>query len=275
MFHSPFYHLTMRKIVASFGSLFSNIYVVKRDSAGKEVERLKVPLAYGPAERYIVRQQEDPELSKNYAIKLPRMSFQINSLEYDSNRKLNTIKRNAQPIAGSSNKVIRQYQGVPYKMTIELSIISKFIDEANQIIEQILPWFTPSYTVTINSIPAMNYKDDVAITLQGLNLQDNYEDDWTVRRDIIWTLSFDVKLMFYGPILDKPIITRAFTSIGDASGVDLANRDQLSGTPQLVSIETLPEPDAALFTDDFGYTETITENTTGKRINPLTGEPEE
>lgn len=269
MFHSPFYHFTMRKIVASFGSLFSNIYVVKRDATGKEVERLKVPLAYGPAERYIVRQQEDPELSKNYAIKLPRMSFQINSLEYDSNRKLNTIKRNAQPVEGAPGKVIRQYQGVPYKMTMELSIISKFIDEANQIIEQILPWFTPSYTVTINSIPAMKYKDDVAVTLQGLNLQDNYEDDWTVRRDIIWTLSFDVKLMFYGPILDKPIITRAFTSIGQASSTDL------NEVPQIVSVETVADPDDAIFTDDFGYTQTITENTTGKRINPLTGEPEE
>lgn len=275
MFHSPFYHLTMRKIVASFGSLFSNIYVVKRDAAGKEVERLKVPLAYGPAERYIVRQQEDPELSKNYAIKLPRMSFQINSLEYDSNRKLNTIKRNARPVDGNPGKVIRQYQGVPYKMTIELSIISKFIDEANQIIEQILPWFTPSYTVTINSIPAMNYRDDVAITLQGLNLQDNYEDDWTVRRDIIWTLSFDVKLMFYGPILDKPVITRTVTSISSPAAVDLTNKEQLAETAQHVTIETEVSPDDALFTDDFGYTQTITENTTGKRINPLTGEPEE
>lgn len=274
MFYSPFYHFTIRKIVASFGALFANIYVVKRDATGKEVERIKVPLAYGPSERYIVRTQDDPDLSKNYAIKLPRMSFQINSLEYDSNRKLNTIKRNAQPINNTPSTVIRQYQGVPYKMTIELSIISKFIDEANQIIEQILPWFTPTYSVTINSIPSMNYKDDVAVTLQGLNLQDNYEDDWTVRRDIIWTLTFDVRLMFYGPILDKPVITRAITSTFNGAQGDLANRQELESIAQTSSIITEVAPDDALFTDDFGYTETVVNNTTGRRINPLTGEPE-
>lgn len=275
MFYSPFYHLTMRKIVASFGALFANIYVVKRDASGKEVERLKVPLAYGPAERYIIRQQEDPDLSKNYAIKLPRMSFEIKQLEYDSNRKLNTIKRNAHPVNGNPGNVIRQYQGVPYNLTIELSVISKYIDDANQIIEQILPWFTPSYTVTINSIPAMQYKDDVAITLQGLNLQDNYEDDWAVRRDIIWTLSFGVKTMFYGPILDRPVIKRAVTAISTADGIDLSNKAALQDVAQAVLTTVEVTPDEALFTDDYGYTETIQENTTGKRINPITGEPEE
>jgi T4-like virus Myoviridae tail sheath stabiliser len=275
MFHSPFYHLTMRKVVASFGALFANIYVVKRDSTGKEVERLKVPLAYGPAERYIVRQQEDPELSKNYAIKLPRMSFEIKQLEYDSNRKLNTIKRNARPVEGAPSNVISQYQGVPYNLTIELSVISKFIDDANQIIEQILPWFTPTYTVTINSIPAMSYKDDVAITLQGLNIQDNYEDDWAVRRDIIWTLAFNVKTMFYGPIRDKSIIRRAVATTSTVDGLNLSDANVLQNTAQaqLTTIEV--DPDDALFTEDFGFTETLQDNTSGQRINPITGEPEE
>lgn len=256
MFQSPFYHFTMRKVVASFGSLFANIFVVKRDQTGKEVERLKVPLAYGPAERYIVRAQDDPELSKNYAIKLPRMSFEIKSLEYDSNRKLNTIRRNIQPIEGVPNKVARQYQGVPYKMTIELSIISKYIDDSNQIIEQILPWFTPAYTVPIKSIPKMNYSDDVAITLVGVSLQDNYEDEWTVRRDVIWTLSFDLKIIFYGPIYDKPVITQATTDITAAT--DLGGDLQL--LEPVARVTTRPDPDDVTYVDEYGYVEEIIDN---------------
>lgn len=273
MFHSPFYHFTMRKVVASFGSIFSNIFVVKRDKDGKEVERLKVPLAYGPAERYIVRAQEDPELSRNYAIRLPRMSFEIKSLEYDSNRKLNTLKKNIQALPENPSTVVRQYQGVPYKMTVELSIISKFIDDSNQIIEQILPWFTPAYTVTIRSIPGMNFLDDVAITLNGLNLQDNYEDDWTTRRDVIWTLSFDLKVMFYGPIKQAPVIQRAIQDIYAANG-SLDDPQNLLKQSRAIRTTLTPNPDDITYNEEFGYTEVTESFTDGKRLNPITGEDE-
>jgi len=273
MFQSPFYHFTMRKVVASFGSIFSNIFIVKRDKDGKEVERLKVPLAYGPAERYIVRGQEDPELSRNYAIKLPRMSFEIKSLEYDSNRKLNTLRKNVQPLVEDPATVIRQYQGVPYKMTVELSIISKFIDDSNQIIEQILPWFTPAYTVTIRSIPGMNFLDDVAITLNGLNLQDNYEDDWTNRRDVIWTLTFDLKVMFYGPIKQAPVIQRAIQDIYAANG-SLDDAQNLLKQSRAIRTTLTPNPDDITYNEEFGYTEVTESFTDGKRLNPITGEDE-
>ena len=273
MFHSPFYHFTTRKLVASFGSLFANIFVIKRDKDGKEVERLQVPLAYGPAEKYIVRGQDDPELARGYAIKLPRMSFEIKSLEYDSNRKLNTLRKNVQPIQDDPSTVVRQYQGVPYKMTVELSIISKFIDDSNQIIEQILPWFTPAYTVTIRSIPGMNFLDDVAITLNGLNLQDNYEDDWAVRREVIWTLSFDMKVMFYGPIKQAPIIQRAITDIYAANG-DVTDPDVLAKQSRAIRTTITPKPEDAAYVDEFGYTEVTESFTDGKRLNPKTGQDE-
>lgn len=261
MFQSPFYHYTLRKIVASFGALFSNIYVVKRDKDGKEVERIKVPLAYGPAERYIVRTQEDPELSRNYAIKLPRMSFEIKQLDYDAERKLNTIRRNIQPVENQPSQVIRQYQGVPYKLTMELSIISKYIDDSNQIIEQILPYFTPAYAVTIKSIPKMKYTDDVSITLTSMNLQDNYEDDYVVRRDVIWTLSFEAKVMFYGPIFEKPVVRKATTNI--AAGNDL--QGDLTQVEPLAKIESETTPEDATYADEYGYIDKITDFT-GKRI---------
>ena len=261
MFNSPFYHYTLRKVVASFGSLFASIYIVKRDKDNKEVERLKVPLAYGPAERYLIRTTEDPNLDRNYAIKLPRMSFEIKSLEYDSNRKLNTIRKNIQPLPNSPGSVIRQYQGVPYKLSIELSIISKYIDDSNQIIEQILPWFTPAYTVAIKSIPTMDYRDDVAITLSGLALQDNYDDDWSVRRDVIWILSFEVQVMFYGPVAEKKVITQAMTDI-------IAATDLEGDTQQLepvARITTKPSPDNVTYVEEYGYIDTIID-TLGKTV---------
>jgi hypothetical protein len=189
------------------------------------------------------------------------MSFEIKSLEYDSNRKLNTIRRNIQPIDNTPGQVARQYQGVPYKMTIELSVISKYIDDSNQIIEQILPWFTPAYTVGIKSIPKMNYRDDVAITLVGLNLQDNYEDDWTVRRDVIWTLSFDLKIMFYGPIFEKPVITEAITDI--VAATDLGG--DVQQLEPLARITTKPDPDNVTYVEEYGYVDEIIDNV-GKSV---------
>ena len=256
MFNSPFYHYTLRKVVASFGSLFANIYVVKRDSSGAELERLKVPLAYGPAERYIARTQDDPDLSRNYAIKLPRMSFEIKQLDYDSDRKLNTIRRNIQPVPTNPNVVMRQFQGVPYKLTMELSIISKYIDDSNQIIEQILPYFTPAYSVSISSIPKMEYTDDVSIVLTSLSLQDNYEDDFAVRRDVIWTLTFEAKIIFYGPIFEKPTIRKAITDINVATDLE-GNLQQIEPVAQ---ITTEADPASATYVDPYGYLETIVDN---------------
>lgn len=272
MFGQPFYHNTLRKIVASFGAIFANIYVVKRGENSTELERLKVPLAYGPAERYLVRTLEDPELNRNFAIKLPRMSFQISSIEYDSQRKLNTIKKNAAPISNVPGDVIRQYQGVPYKIGMELNIISKYINDANQIIEQILPWFTPAFTITINSIPEMEYKDDVAIVLNSVALQDNYDDDWTARRDIIWTLTFDIKAMFYGPMVNKELITTAITDVYTVAGADLQDPRQLQTIARAGRGTLTATPPDATYKDEFGYTESFEGFFDGKVRDPVTGQ---
>lgn len=272
MFGKPFYHNTLRKIVATFGSIFANVYVIKRSSNLNESERIKVPLSYGPAERFLVRIQDDPELDRSYAIKLPRMSFEIKSIDYDSQRKLNTIKRQAAPIENTSGTVLSQYQGVPYKLTMELSILSKYIDDANQIVEQILPWFTPTFTVSINSIPQMEYKDDIPITLIGVNLQDNYEDDWKTRRDIIWTLTFDVKMMFYGPIVDKNIITKSIIDTYAATYVDIDDHMQRQTIPRIFRETAEISPSTATFVDPFGYTETIQSFSDSLRRDPVTGQ---
>jgi len=271
MFGRPFYHHTLRKIVASFGSIFANIYLIKRGANSNEIERIKVPLSYGPAERYLIRNIDDPELTKSFAIKLPRMSFEIKSVEYDSQRKLNTIKRQISAKDGIQQTVNHQYQGVPYRITMELSILSKYIDDANQIVEQILPWFTPAFTISINSIPEMEYVDDIPITLTSVNLQDNYEDDWKTRRDIIWTLSFDVKAMFYGPIVDKELITKAIVDTYAASTLSLDDSMRRQTIPR--SIRSIAEviPSDSTFEDEFGYTETTQAFSDDKVRDPETG----
>ena len=273
MFGDPFYHSTIRKIVASFGSLFSNIVVVKRAQNGNEIERLKVPLAYGPAERFLARLASGPEAKRGYAIKLPRIGFEITSIAYDSERKLNTIRKNIKEINGTNTQVSRQYQGVPYTIGIELSILSKYIDDANQILEQILPWFTPAFTITLNSISQMDYKDDVPITLTGVNLQDNYEDDWTSRRDIIFTLTFEIKTMFYGPIIDKAVITKAITDVYNATNVDnIANDPELQTVARAGRATVTPNPSNASFVDDYGFTETFEGFFDPKFREPSTGQ---
>jgi hypothetical protein len=273
MFRHTFYHSTLKKIVAGFGKIFSSIYVIRTHPSGTEKERIKVPLVYGPAEKFLVRLAEDPDLARGFAFKFPAISFEISALQYDSTRKLNTIKRNVQPIDGNQNYVIRQYQGVPYKITMQLSILSKYVDDANQIVEQILPYFTPAYTITMDSIPGMNYTDDVAITLVSVSMADNYEDDWKQRRNIVWTINFDINAIFYGPVVEKKVVTKVQTDIHAAYLTqDLEKDEVLSSIPRITRITATPEsPKDNYQDDDFGYTIDLESFVDGKIYDPHSG----
>jgi len=257
--------------MATFGAIFCNVYVIRRHANGNEKERLKVPLAYGPAQKYLIKTQQDPDAGLNYAIKLPRMSFEITSVDYDGSRKLNTIRTNSMVIGGENTKVAVQYQGVPYTIKVNLSLLSKNIDDANQILEQILPWFTPSYTVTVNTIPGMEYKDDIPITLKSITLSDNYDSMYEIRRDVVWNLSFEIRTHFYGPIKDKKLITTVQTDILATSV--MANVDNLSernSIPRNIRITTTVDPHASP-SDDYGYTDTVQYFDDGMRHDPVLG----
>lgn len=273
MFGTPFYHSTMKKMMATFGSLFKDVYVVRRHANGNEKERIKVPLAYGPAQKYLIKTQQDPELDQNYAIKLPRMSFEIQAIQYDANRKLNTIKVNTSPTPDFPNKVLRQYQGVPYNISVNLMIMSKNIDDANQIVEQIFPWFTPSYTVTVDTIPGMEYKDDVPVTLRSVQMSDNYNGDFLTRRDVLWTLAFDIRTWFYGPIKDKNIITKVQTDILSApNGTDLSSSTMREALPRNVRITITPDNPNTFLGDSFGYAEEVEHFEDGMHFDPVLGQ---
>lgn len=165
-----FYYQLTRKYVVVFGNMFNNITIVRKDKETKaELERVKVPIMYGPKEKYVVRLEQDPDLQKEVAIVLPRMSYEMTGMIYDAARKQNSLLRQAK--GNTSTRVASQYMGVPYNFEFELSIYSKNIDDANHILEQIVPYFNPDYTVTINPIPELGFLKDIPIILNTVTNQ--------------------------------------------------------------------------------------------------------
>lgn len=205
MFSGHFYHATIRRVVSVFGTLFNNISVVRKDGTGKVVNITRVPLAYGPKQKFLARLDEQPDLnSTKVAIKLPRMSFEIISMTYDA-----TIKTNRNNMLGitdtsGANRAVRNYS--PYRIGFQLSIMAKNQDDALQCMEQILPYFQPEYTVTIKDLDDMNVKTDLPFVLTGIQMTDDYEGDFTNRRAIIYTLDFETRIRFYGPVSDRALI---------------------------------------------------------------------
>jgi len=207
MLGSTFYHQTIRKYVAVFGTLFNDINIERKNSSGTVVERLKVPLAYGPKQKWLLAVQDTTADRKVTATRTPRMGFAMTGVTYDSARKLNTIGRNvAANTSSTTTNMITMYNPVPYNFDFELFILVKNAEDGTQILEQILPFFTPEFTVTVNTIPDMNIKADVPITLNSSSVADEYEGDLSARRTITWTLSFSLKGFIYPNVTSGQVI---------------------------------------------------------------------
>ena len=207
MLGSTFYHQTIRKYVAVFGTLFNDINIERKNSSGVVVERLKVPLAYGPKQKWLLAIQETTADRKVIATRTPRMGFAMTGISYDSARKLNTIGRNvAANTSSTTSNMTTMYNPVPYNFDFQLFILVKNAEDGTQILEQVLPYFTPEFTVTVNTIPDMNIKADVPITLNSADVADEYEGDLTARRTITWTLSFTLKGFIYPNVTSGQII---------------------------------------------------------------------
>ena len=219
MFGQQFYHGTLRKYVTLFGTLFNNIYVNRTDPTNGVTKTLKIPLVYGPKEKAQARLQNDADLDKSVAMSAPRMGFEITTLSYSPTRKLATIGRNRHETTDAS-KIAYQYNPVPYDISFSLYIVTKFQDDGAQILEQILPYFTPERTTTINMIPEMNYHVDIPLTLINVTPSDTYEGGFEERRQITWTLDFLMKGYFYGPVKKSSQITLANINFFDASEYD-------------------------------------------------------
>ena len=262
MLGSHFYNQIVRKNIIAFGTLFNNIEMKSTDpSTGDVLETQKVPLAYGPKQKFLVR-LTDQSASK-VSITLPRLYFEMTNIDYDSTRKTSPIQKYKTVIADNGNEVRVQYVPVPYNISFELGVIAKSQDDALQIVEQILPYFQPSFSITLNMIPDMNEKRDVAIVLNNISSEDEWDDSFMNRRYIAYTLSFTMKSYLYGPYNTSDVIRKAIIheTMGDAS----VNRRTITrtytpkATTDINTDGVIDIADDALVTssDDFGFNEGI------------------
>ena len=201
MLGTYFYHEITRKTVIAFGTLFNNIYVRHEDGAGNDISEMKVPVAYGPRQKFLARIQQQPELNKATQITLPRMSFEISSIQYDPTRK-SGITQTFKAKDGEQMKKV--FMPVPYNLGFELNILTKLQDDGLQILEQILPFFQPGFTLSVDLVKSIGEKRDIPMVLQSITQQDDYEGDFATRRALIYTLQFTAKTFMFGPIADTP-----------------------------------------------------------------------
>jgi hypothetical protein len=240
--NSHFYNRTIRKVVVAFGTLFNDLLLVRYNKAGTiERERMRVPLSYGGKEKYVTRLVSDPTLTKSIATYVPRISFDLVGLEYDSSRKFNTINRNFSTNA-TTGAVSGQYAPIPYNFEFELAIYVRNTEDGTQILEQILPYFTPDFTVTVDLIPALGRKYDMPVILNSVTPQTEYEGDMSTTRLIIWNLSFTVKGYIFPPVSTVGLIEQANTNIYTDSRSTLSQKvyvDYANGSGVLVTGEVV------------------------------------
>jgi hypothetical protein len=238
-------------------------------------QTLKVPLTYGPKDKVLARLEQNPEMLNQAGIVLPRISFEMTTLEYDPTRKLNTLNKLTKQSAtgGTDDEVKYQYQPVPYDIQFEMNILVKNAEDGTRIVEQIVPYFTPDFTVSVNLVPEVDGPRDIPIILNSISSQDQYEGNFTERRVLTWTLNFTLKGYMYGPTKKSKLIKLAETTFRLPEDVITGNTTNTSNTivvasrPGLTANGTATSNVAAsipydeiISTDEYGFINTITEN---------------
>jgi hypothetical protein len=247
MLDQRFYWGTIRKAIVAFGNMFNNINVERRDADGNIIQILKVPLSYSGKSKALARIQQRPNVDdRQVQIIVPRIAFEMTTLNYDYNRKISPVQQ-SRAVNSTTTTLDSQYAPTPYNINVQLYVYVKNQDDGLQIIEQILPYFNPDYNLTMKSIPQLNIKNDLPIILDSVSFEDNYDGDFEDRRTIIWTLSFTMKLNFYGPVNKQGIIKKVVAST--FNNANLSERINI--------ITTTPDPLDAKPGDDIGFTDTI------------------
>ena len=274
MLGTYFYHEIIRKTVISFGTLFNDIHVRHQDSTGKDISQIKVPISYGPKQKFLARIQQQPELNKATQITLPRISFEMNNIQYDPSRKSGisqTFK------ASESGKLKKVFMPVPYNLGFELNILTKLQDDSLQILEQILPFFQPGFTLTIDLVDEIGEKRDVPMVLENIAFTDDYEGNFETRRALIYTLSFTAKTYMFGPIADSTegLIRKVQVDYYSDSNPQTAKREQRYTVKAAAKKDynedtVIDQYDDPLIPpgDDFGFTESSTFFGDGKEYSP-------
>ena len=269
MFGNQFYHQTLRRYVIMFGNLFNDITIARLNNAGQVVQRIGVPVAYGPKQKYLVRLAQDPNFEREVALQLPRISFELTGVSYAPERKLASTQRNVKVTSTDAKQFLNQFVPVPYDINMQLAFFVKNADDGTQILEQILPYFTPEWTTTIQLIDEMEIKMDIPTVLQSTSFEDVYEGDFETRRAIVWTLDFLVKGYIYGPVRSTGIINRVIAPISDeltimnnVAEVDVTPGLTAQGNPTANSQATIARGSISA-DDDFGFITKVEEDVFG------------
>ena len=263
MFGTYYYNESMRKMTIAFGQIFNNIQIKRKNSNDEVIQSIRVPLAYAPKEKFLVRLDQQSSLDeREMAITLPRMSFEITGITYDGNRKLTRIQKFKTVKAGADGKILNfNYTPVPYNMSYSLHVFTATAESGLQIVEQILPYFQPDYTVTINQIPELNIKRDVPIILNNVNFDDSYDGSFTRRRAVIYTLNFTAKTYLFGPSSTQKVIKETQADLYTDTDANSKREER---------IIVVPDPTSADADDDFGFTTTIQHFDDAKKYNNST-----
>jgi hypothetical protein len=264
MLGNRFYNQSFRKLIVAFGQIFNNIVIQRTNSTGGVTARITVPLAYAPKEKFLVRLDQQANLeSREFATSLPRMGFEITGLSYDSSRKLTRVQKYSKVKTNESGEKMNfNYTPVPYNITMNLYIFTATAEDGLQIVEQILPYFQPDYTVTINAVPDLNIKRDIPIVIGNITYEDTYDGAFTTRRAVIYTIAFTAKTYLFGPMSNQGVIKNVQADIGTDTDTPLTREER---------IVVVPNPTGADADDDFGFTTTISFFNDGKRYDPETG----
>jgi len=264
MLGTYFYHEIIRKTIVSFGTLFNDVYIKHLNKDGTVADETKVGLSYGPTQKFLAKIQQQAELSRSVAITLPRMSFEMTGLQYDPTRKTGVTQTfRTTDTNGNTKKV---YMPVPYNIGFELSIYTKLNDDALQIVEQILPFFQPSFNLTVDLISSIGEKKDIPIVLDSIDMQDDYEGDFSTRRALIYTLRFTAKTYMFGPIAEST------EGLIKKVQVDLYSSTDTKSATREMRYTVTPDPITAEPGDDFGFNESWEMFSDSKNYSPTKGE---
>jgi len=262
MLGNYFYHEIIRKNIIGFGTLFNNIKIVHKDDNGDNASVMKVPIAYGPIQKFLARIEQQPDLASKQTLTLPRLSFEMKSLQYDPSRKGSIVQTFNTTNNGSPVKV---YMPVPYNIGFELNLMTKLNEDALQIIEQILPFFQPALNITIDLVKSIGEKKDVPIVLENIMFQDNYMGGFDERRVLIYTLNFTAKTALFGPIADSTDGLIKKVQVDYSANSERRREVRYTATPKALedynNDGSITSADDVLipFGDDFGFNETVAE----------------
>jgi len=247
MLGTYYYNEIIRKTIISFGTLFNDIHIKHKDNSEDVISDMRVGLSYGPMQKFLAKIEQQEDLTKPVAITLPRMSFEMTSIQYDSSRKTGIVQ--TFKACDKNGKVKKVFMPVPYNIGFELNIFTKLNDDALQIVEQILPFFQPSFNVTVDLVESIGEKRDVPIVLDSIDFQDDYEGSFQTRRALIYTLRFTAKTYIFDPVADSTdgLIKKVQVDLYADTNTKTAKRE--------MRYTAVPDPIDAEPGDDFGFTE--------------------